>query len=160
MASYALLVFLLCFTSGLSCKDKDEEKKPPAGFCPSGWSLFGTRCFNYFGIGKIWVDAELACQAIGGNLASVHSAGEDAFLRNLIFNKSGSHRRTWIGGSDAVKEGVWLWSDGSKFVFKRWLPGQPGNTGGKEHCMEMNIGNKWNDVQCIVAYPFICAKDV
>ena len=38
------------------------------------------------------------------------------------------------------QEGLWLWSDGSRFYYTSWSPGQPDNNGGAEHCIDMNFG--------------------
>uniref|UniRef100_A0A4W6EUM5 C-type lectin domain-containing protein n=1 Tax=Lates calcarifer TaxID=8187 RepID=A0A4W6EUM5_LATCA len=79
------------------------------------------------------------CTFLGGNLASIPNEKVYKFLRELVFEAVNSHKRTWVGGYDAVKEGVWLWSDGNRFDFNLWHQGEPNNLGG-EHCMEINLG--------------------
>ncbi|KAF3855398.1 hypothetical protein F7725_023453 [Dissostichus mawsoni] len=80
------------------------------------------------------------CLALGGNLASIKSTTEYDFIRQLVRTAAGKDLEFWVGGHDAVMEGVWLWSDGFKFNFKSWGKGEPNNHGGKEHCMEINFG--------------------
>uniref|UniRef100_A0A3B5Q525 Galactose-specific lectin nattectin-like n=1 Tax=Xiphophorus maculatus TaxID=8083 RepID=A0A3B5Q525_XIPMA len=107
--------------------------------CPGGWTQYGTRCFYFYNYQTEWVDAERNCIALGANLASFHSHSEYIFLKNLVRAARGSWDRTWVGGYDAVKEGVWLWSDGSNFNYCQWGSGEPNNQGGAEHCMEINL---------------------
>ena len=57
----------------------------------------------------------------------------------------------WLGGTDEGREGQWQWvSNGQNVTMTSdfWLPGQPDNGSGTEHCLEMNIGGAWNDEQC------------
>ncbi|KAF4104964.1 galactose-specific lectin nattectin-like [Onychostoma macrolepis] len=125
-----------------------------ASACQSGWTRYGRTCFKVFNNPMSWKDAELTCLNHGGNLASVHSNQEYATLKLMI----SSSKSYWIGGYDAVSEGTWLWSDGSKMNFKLWNPNEPNNLHG-EHCMQMNFGAKrnWNDQKCAVKIPFVCA---
>ncbi|XP_078119074.1 galactose-specific lectin nattectin-like [Sander vitreus] len=117
--------------------------------CPPGWTQFGTRCFSFYIQTKTWSDAETFCQTAGGNLASIQSAEEHAFLRDYINQVTGIDKNAWIGGTDAVQEGTWLWTDGSKFDYKSFAAGQPDNAGGVENCLEMNWGgNGWNNGVC------------
>ncbi|GLD70221.1 galactose-specific lectin nattectin-like protein [Lates japonicus] len=106
-------------------------------------------------------DAENICLSLGGNLASVHSAAENRLLRELIRKGSGSYVHTWIGGYDGIKEGQWMWTDGSNFDYQIWGPGEPNNHGGAENCIEMNWAVEyWNDLPCFYGKPFVCAKDL
>nr|ACO82038.1 C-type lectin 5 [Perca flavescens] len=131
----------------------------PTGHCPPGWTQFGSRCFSFNIQRKSWTDAENFCKAAGGNLASVHSEEEHEFLRTFIKQVSGLNRRTWIGGSDSVQEGVWQWSDGSPFNYRRWHVGLPDNLFLVEHCLHMNfLGMTWNDDWCAKIFPFLCSK--
>uniref|UniRef100_A0A8C6TC13 C-type lectin domain-containing protein n=1 Tax=Neogobius melanostomus TaxID=47308 RepID=A0A8C6TC13_9GOBI len=108
--------------------------------CPEGWTLFGTRCFKFFDSKLTWTEAEKSCQTHGANLASIHSAEENAFVVDLIKNATGENRWTWIGGQDA--ETLWMWSDGSVWDYSKWPSVQPDNDGGIEHVLEINWAGK------------------
>ncbi|XP_071393075.1 galactose-specific lectin nattectin-like [Centroberyx affinis] len=101
-----------------------------------------------------------ACINYGANLASIHSLEEHNFLRGVIIRVTGSNKRTWIGGFDGMKEGVWQWTDGSKFDYTHWNKGEPNNYK-VENCVEMNFGgNLWNDLACGAKLSYVCAKDM
>ncbi|KAL0962695.1 hypothetical protein UPYG_G00344110 [Umbra pygmaea] len=138
------------------------EKQEPdtrSSSCPLGWHNYGTRCYHYVPILAQWAEAEHYCLLLGGNLASVHSLSQHNFLLSII-QRSGGNQHTWIGGYDAIKEGLWLWSDGSRFNYQKWSPGQPDNRASLEHCMEMNFQTErgQNDNVCSLQRPFICAR--
>ncbi|KAA8577394.1 hypothetical protein FQN60_016752 [Etheostoma spectabile] len=88
------------------------------------------------------------CQTAGGNLASIHSAEEHKFIRDYINQVSITNTFSWIGGHDAVRDGTWLWSDGSKFDFTYFNAGDPnGYTG--ENCLAIYYGvTGWYDWAC------------
>uniref|UniRef100_A0A3P9N4Y5 Galactose-specific lectin nattectin-like n=1 Tax=Poecilia reticulata TaxID=8081 RepID=A0A3P9N4Y5_POERE len=130
--------------------------------CPTGWSLYGSRCFLFQNIQKDWASAELDCIALGANLASIHSSDEHTFVKDLVNSKKGSYQRTWVGCHDGVKDGVWQWSDGSKFDYVKWGSVEPNNYGGNEDCMEINIAGSiqhMNDEKCETNRYSICAKN-
>uniref|UniRef100_A0AAY5K6J8 C-type lectin domain-containing protein n=1 Tax=Esox lucius TaxID=8010 RepID=A0AAY5K6J8_ESOLU len=99
------------------------------------------------------------CLQLGGNLASIHSLAEERFLLSMSLTGSDAGI-TWIGGNDAVQEGVWLWSDGSKFSYQNWSRGQPSNFNNRENCMEINYGadRGKNDAACWHKFPFLCSR--
>ncbi|CAJ1084350.1 C-type mannose receptor 2-like [Xyrichtys novacula] len=130
-----LTVLLGLWMGAEACGPKENCCK----VCPAGWAQFGSACYIYYHSAMAWADAEKFCTSIGGNLASVHSKDEYLYLRNAVLRTTGQHSTAWLGGYDAAKEGVWLWSDGSKFDFKFWAKGEPNNAGGHENCMEMNF---------------------
>ncbi|CAJ1084351.1 galactose-specific lectin nattectin-like [Xyrichtys novacula] len=154
MFSGLYLTVLLCLSSKLwmgaeACKA-----------CPAGWAQYGSSCYVFYHSAMAWGDAEKFCTTIGGNLASVHSKDEYHYLRNAVLRLTGQHTTVWLGGYDAAKEGVWLWSDGSKFDFKFWAKGEPNNAGGHENCMEMNFRGKdfVNDIGCNPKRSFFCER--
>ena len=63
---------------------------------------------------------------------------------------------TWIGYTDAPKEGVWLSADGSPFCFNKWKGGEPNGSSG-EHYAEMDrVG--WNDAGLGSKRSVACSK--
>ncbi|KAI3357009.1 hypothetical protein L3Q82_003640 [Scortum barcoo] len=158
-----LFIVVLCLTSGLWIGANGQCGKSSGSTCdscPSGWTRFGQRCFMFQANEMEWADAERFCTSLCGNLASIRSAVDYGFMRQLIYQATNSHKTTWVGGNDAVKEGVWMWSDGTNFVFSDWGKGEPNNLGG-ENCMEINLGGQdyVNDSKCNNKRSFLCAKD-
>ncbi|XP_014827726.1 PREDICTED: galactose-specific lectin nattectin-like, partial [Poecilia mexicana] len=137
-----------CSSSGLFCN-----------VCPLGWTWFQDRCYLFVGTELDWAEAEQYCISHGGNLASIHNREEYAFIRNLIFHVAGNNRRTWVGGYDAVEEGTWQWSDGSRNDFTMWGSGEPNNLN-TENCMEINVNEQdcVSDVVCDRNNAFICKR--
>ncbi|XP_042155908.1 galactose-specific lectin nattectin-like [Oncorhynchus tshawytscha] len=151
----------------MGAKEK-RELQSRSSSCPLGWHRYGTRCYYYIPNLANWPEAEHYCLLFGGNLASVHSLSQYNFLQSVIQSSANGAQRTWIGANDAIKEGHWLWSDGSRFSYQNWGKGQPSNhnhgagsdnTNGREHCMEM-IGGDFgqNDSACWMQLPFMCSR--
>ena len=91
---------------------------------------------NYY---KTWADAEDYCKTRrGGHLASIHSEDE------LKFVQSNFPRDLWLGASDIVEEGTWVWTDGSSFDYSAWSSGNPNNMGDQD-CLEGNSHNLQRD---------------
>ncbi|XP_065817480.1 galactose-specific lectin nattectin-like [Labrus bergylta] len=163
MASGLKLIPLLCLTSGLwAAVVYGNHSGESCRTCPQGWIHFDKSCYLFQFTPMDWADAERHCTAIGGNLPSVHANDQYSFLRNTIHQLTGQHRGAWLGGYDAVKEGVWLWSDGSLFDFKHWAKGEPNDRSGKTNCMEMNFRGRdyINDTSCNQKRSFFCEKNL
>uniref|UniRef100_A0A8C9XXM0 C-type lectin domain-containing protein n=1 Tax=Sander lucioperca TaxID=283035 RepID=A0A8C9XXM0_SANLU len=125
--------------------------------CPPGWTESDQKCYMFHSSKKDWADAENFCTTIGGNLASIHTAEEYKLIREGIQMVTGTNKNTWKGSW--VGDGVWLWSDGSKFDFKGWGKVEP-NGQAKENCMEINYkGQDYvNDTNCDQKKSFFCSK--
>ncbi|XP_018558975.2 ladderlectin [Lates calcarifer] len=128
--------------------------------CSTRWTNINGRYFRFVPKHLTWAQAERNCQSMGGNLASVHSTQEYNNIQWLIKNTIYEHKKTWIGGSDAQENNIWLWSDGTTFRYSHWCRGEPNNGAGQQHCMQMNYGARkcWDDLQCNRRLPSICAK--
>ncbi|XP_026222708.1 galactose-specific lectin nattectin-like [Anabas testudineus] len=169
MASSLYFVVLLCLTGGLwtgaNAQGKDQSVNPDEDgdccvSCPPGWTQFENNCYIFYFSAKDWADAEVACIAVGGNLAPVHNKEQLTFIEEMIKRSTGSEVPSWLGGHDAVKEGVWLWSDGSKFDYKFWSAGEPSNGGGAENCMVNAFSGKANDLNCQNKKSYVCGKSL
>ncbi|XP_017289120.1 ladderlectin isoform X2 [Kryptolebias marmoratus] len=130
-----------------------------AVYCPSGWAKYGSRCYYYVSASYTWAQAENYCVSQGGNLASVHSAGEYSWLQSYILSRTRGYPMTWIGGSDSEQEQYWFWSDGSRLSYRNFCAGMPrSNTG--LNCIVMNASGCrcWFDYPCSYRYPFVCVR--
>ena len=71
--------------------------------------------------------------------------------------------KLWMGGSDLVKEGDFVWTDGTHLLLNAsvWIPGQPNNAGNLEHCLDIYTTiYKVNDDRCDSKLPYICQIDM
>jgi hypothetical protein len=124
---------------------------PDASACPLGWSVLSNRCYFFVEVELDWNGAQAACEALGASLASIGGEGEDNFVRSLV--KEGSF---WLGGSDGMTEGQWLWSDGTPWSYDHWGSGQPDNWF-NEDCLERKDG-RWNDTGCEDKLSSVCER--
>lgn len=66
----------------------------------------------------------------------------------------------WVSGNDLGYESVWCWDGFTTEMIdphsKGWLPHEPNNCCGGEHCMCVRKDGGWNDCHCHGARPFIC----
>jgi hypothetical protein len=86
-----------------------------------------------------WHEAKAKCEDMGGYLACIESAGEQAFLTTLA-----NGRYLSVGGTD--EDGPWKWVNGSTWVYTAWGSGQPNGSFGVEYYLELFDGGLWNDV--------------
>ncbi|KAJ8036335.1 Macrophage mannose receptor 1 [Holothuria leucospilota] len=138
---------------------------PTAAFdprCGTGWeydSMTGNCYLFKPNSYKSWADAEFECNKGGGNLVSISGLEEMSYINSRLVLITES--LLWIGGTDASREGGWMWSDNSAFRYLNWASGEPNNAGEEgEHCAEMYVSSgMWNDVDCNKALGYICKKN-
>jgi len=87
-----------------------------------------------------WPNANAAAQALGGHLAHVTTAAENQYLANILTIQS-----AFIGCSDGVVEGDFIWTDGTPVNYTNWYPGQPNNYQNYQDYCEMLSNGQWND---------------
>jgi hypothetical protein len=109
-----------------------------------------------------WTAAKASAQASShlgaqGYLVTITSAGEQAFLNTLNPNNA----QLWIGASDRITEGNWIWDDGpeagqSAFApYSNWNPGEPNNAGGEDYAVGWWSGDRWNDLPNIARSGYV-----
>ena len=143
--------------------------------CPQNWvaaeygGLFCYRPFNKEADPPLtWLVAEEFCEAVGGNLVSIHGEAENDFVKGLIAEQNFDNDTTWIGLNDIELEEAWKWVDETAVEFLDWSMGQPNNWGGcwwgdcAQHCVAIDdpiIGfGGWNDLECDEEFKYICKK--
>ncbi|XP_032757873.1 proteoglycan 3 [Rattus rattus] len=91
-----------------------------------------------------------------GNLASIHTFSFNFQVQSLA--RKINQSIVWIGG---ILRGWFFWknfcwTDGSRWDFGYWAPGQPGN--GEGHCVTLCAkGGHWRRASCKSHLPFICS---
>ncbi|XGW31602.1 hypothetical protein V3C99_010061 [Haemonchus contortus] len=119
-------------------------------------------------------EAEAACVAEGGHLASIHSQEEDEFIYNISNPHADQKTQSdllWIGlrQKNWPKDKKWTWTDGTAVNFINWSRGEPNNLYNAEHCVELYTApikkhphtklKKWNDYRCNTKQSqFVCKK--
>lgn len=106
----------------------------------------GHSYYIYSNVTDTWEKAKNYCESLGGHLAVINDAAENAVLFNYM--KSQGYGSAYFGLSDAVREGKWTWVDGTPVNYTNWANGEPNNEGANENYAEFywkfNDG-KWND---------------
>ncbi|XP_039599015.1 ladderlectin-like [Polypterus senegalus] len=126
-----LILLLFCISLGVT-----EAQNQCS--CAYSWTPFQSKCYRFIPVTKGHAEAELYCQYLGGNLASVHSEEANTFIKNVIANRDNSNPQTWLGGARVSQTNYWYWKDGSAFNYQKWVPGQPDNYCGSEGCLMTN----------------------
>uniref|UniRef100_A0AAV2LW10 C-type lectin domain-containing protein n=1 Tax=Knipowitschia caucasica TaxID=637954 RepID=A0AAV2LW10_KNICA len=76
---------------------------------------------------KSWSDSQSYCRQNYQDLATIQTSAENQAVKDLLPSSSSI---VWIG----LYRVSWRWSDGSPSTFRWWSTGEPGNSGGSEHC--------------------------
>ncbi|KAF0044432.1 hypothetical protein F2P81_003590 [Scophthalmus maximus] len=134
------------------------------GRCLPRWTLLNSSCyfFSYFEantVQKNWLDSRADCISRGADLVVIDNPGEQEFVSNIVRNFMGDgHQWTkgsWIGITDTLTEGTWVWINNVTEVEQRyWMDGEPNNSGGNgEDCgiviySSSNPWKTWFDGQC------------
>jgi hypothetical protein len=75
-----------------------------------------------------WTTAEAEAVSLGGHLATVNDAAEDAFIFSNfapLISPSGQNRSLLIGLNDVAAEGTFVWVSGEPVGYTNWQTGQP-----------------------------------
>jgi hypothetical protein len=115
-------------------------------------------------------DAAAVCAANGMSLARVDDATENQWIVNTLYSPVLPPDQVanwiWLGGSDAVTEGSWLWPDGTLFyqngpvgvLYTQWGQAEPNNARGGENCLAVRVNYNWTDITCSDAHYFCCEQ--
>jgi len=163
-ASCALKLLYVCqFEGATECLNKSRP-------------VLGHLCYYLSHSLATFDEAELACRAMGGILATPKTQATHDFLRKIIYNERfwlemsddevdnvyrmqsnfGSfYWDTWMGVKYDPLQAKWVYSDGGVANFTLWAPGEPNNNRGHEDCVKMGQTD-WQDMQCDFKFSFVC----
>ncbi|KAK0406531.1 hypothetical protein QR680_018630 [Steinernema hermaphroditum] len=132
-----------------ACETNPVKELPKP--CPEGYHCFKNYAYRQFIPSRSWTDAELFCRSLGGQLASIHSAEEQAFFESILTNT------VWIGAHLPPNGKDPVWTDGSKLDFKKWRSGNPVVVE-DDNCVfcAANYDPGWGNAECWSDFPFAC----
>ncbi|XP_061416055.1 macrophage mannose receptor 1-like [Lethenteron reissneri] len=139
------------------------QPTPPGGSCRTDLGWVGStslhHCYQING-GRPsqrmnWHEARHDCQLKGAELASFHSADEEAYVAGLS-----AGRYLWIGLHALGLTGEMEWSDETPVDHINWGPGEPNNAQSVEDCVEVSVSwgrsSYWNDLNCDAVRDWVC----
>ncbi|XP_061183368.1 perlucin-like [Saccostrea echinata] len=130
--------------------------------CPDNWIKHIGQCYLFVDHTTLdWNDTFNFCKNFDSELAEVETAIEENFLEQHV-RQLGKGIGFWLGGSDIILEGEWMWMTSKTLLsmaYTAWKPGEPNNEGNNEHCLEIQWNSfLWNDTPCDQQRHFICER--
>lgn len=116
--------------------------------------IFNGHIYKVFREARSWDEAKTYCESLGGHLATVTSAAEDAVLYSYLI-RNGGHD-CYLGATDAQTEGVWKWVTGERWDYANWNQAEP-NGKNKQNWLGYYYdykNGKWDD--CSGKLWFMC----
>ncbi|XP_057693235.1 lithostathine-1-beta-like [Corythoichthys intestinalis] len=154
---------LLCAIYGLFTNvSSDHKTQVKDNNCPKGWTRLDCHCYIYQPDARMLADAESVCNILGGNVVSIHSSLENAFVLELFEEgRDEDDSALWIGLHDTFNENEFLWLDGSDVDFTAFDEdsGEPDDS--TSGCVSLaQDDGEWDTDPCSTDYPFICITEV
>ena len=107
-------------------------------------------------------DADATCASMGGSLASIRTAEEQAAAKAVVAAQQvppnqWAQRSVWVGLTREGRSGF-EWIDGAGTAYTNWGGSEPNNYGGNEQCGVMiDIYQwAWADYPCAQQQAFLC----
>ncbi len=107
------------------------------------WHPFGASEYAMGESTMTWHQARDYAFDEGAILACITSESENQFVHDTF---SGNH--LWLGATDEMAEGVWIWLSGEPFEYAQWCSGEPNNAISSEDYLHFDVreGGCWNDL--------------
>ena len=120
--------------------------------CNGGWHDVEGQCLKIFHVKKNWAEAQNACEAEGGNLATIRNKATNDWI---VKNRKGHN--IWFGATDQFTEGSWVDPTNTEpIVFKYW--GENELNGGTEENCALFSTEHWADVKCRFGHYYVCGR--
>jgi cysteine-rich repeat protein len=127
--------------------------RPAGSLCERAPALLrprDRRAYRPFFFEQSWPEARTACAALGGHLATITDADEQAFLAASV------GREFWIGATDQARDGHFTWITGEPLAFRAFAPREPDNESGHSYCVWVGTDRVWHDRPCAQKAPYVC----
>jgi serine/threonine-protein kinase len=108
-----------------------------------------------------WDEARAGCERLGGHLATITDAAEQAFIEARLWSRGVTlDVNVWLGATDRERQRRFRWITGEPFTFRAFHPSEPDNKDGAQDCLIVNgTTRRWHDRHCDMTYPALCERD-
>ena len=109
---------------------------------------------------KWWLEAEAEAVSLGGHLVTINDAAENQWVYDTFGGVATTYAAAnslpdqsvlslWIGFSDHVTEGTFVWSSGEAVTYTNWRSNEPAGNAADEDFVGMFVNNNptlWHDI--------------
>ncbi|XP_064613057.1 C-type mannose receptor 2-like isoform X2 [Liolophura sinensis] len=139
-----------------------KQKASGTRVCNSSANLIGEKCVQEFSTNLTQPQAEMDCNARGGNLLSIHTLFEQSVVQEYFTMRSLS-KSFWIGlrGDDA--KGEFVWTDMSEVNYVNWNTLEPDEADLKNVGALLTLDDglgEWFDASDQMKRPYLCQFDL
>ncbi len=96
-----------------------------------------------------WQQGQVMANNIGGYLACINDAAENATIANFLQGQN-----AYIGFTDRASEGNYQWVSGDPIAYTNWETNQPNNLNNQDYVQILSNG-KWDDINGTTPKEFI-----
>jgi hypothetical protein len=139
------------------CDDEDNDCNGVTDEISSCYQCSAQDPYLYCKKDANWTEAQVLCQSWGGDLTTLLDETEYEEVTGAAWRVA-SWNAWWIGLTDVVTEGAFLWTDGTEITYDSWGWGEPSDNDSRENCASVN-GNGQHDLaddNCTEQASFIC----
>lgn len=115
---YSFVVFglFIFFSHDIAASPADESTDSTVS-CDGEWVALPHHdyCFLFKNGSMTWPEGKQFCEANGGYLAEITDQELEEYIEFYAIEMFDPNEPyAWLGGTDAIQEGVWRWSNSSK----------------------------------------------
>ncbi|CAG5120963.1 unnamed protein product, partial [Candidula unifasciata] len=140
------------------CEARKDPTVPTAApnstGCHQGYQRFHSSCYKFFSDSYDWATAQNMCKLDGGNVVTVSSGVEQAFVE-IVTGHVNDSLQFWLGLKYDQYGDVFNWQDGWPIQYTNWGHGEP-NVKGGQNCVANTLDGQWHASNCSSKYPFVC----
>ncbi|KAK6477360.1 CD209 antigen-like protein E isoform X1 [Huso huso] len=140
------------------------SKKRVCKACPLNWVEFNGKCYYFSPDTMDWNSSRASCVSMGADLVIIESEAEQVFIHSQMGQIRGYF---WIGLSDEVTEGEFLWVDNTLLNITYWKGKEPDNKATVNSKVDSNADcavidykgaplQSWGDTLCPVPIRRVC----
>lgn len=131
--------------------------------CPTNWTFLDGLCYFFSTQTASWFSARERCKANGGDLVTISSDAENAFVVSHYSSLRCLTEGTWLGLHRHPKNSSrWVWLDDleSELKYTKWHRKEPMNDHLEKNCTEIHPTKSiyWYGRECTALGCYICVR--